>query len=277
MTTSPSPTATRNVVEVDGLTKRYGTGTAVDSLSFDVPSGLVIGLLGPNGAGKTTAMKMLLGLVQASSGRAAVLGAELDTPDFAHAIRRVGALVESPALYLRLSARKNLQLQARALGVSTDRGRIDELLELVDLTDRADDRAGTYSLGMKQRLGIAIGMIGRPELVILDEPANGLDPAGIVEIRHLLRRLPDLGTTVLVSSHQLAEVQQACDRLVVLAQGRLSAQPSAPDRITVTLPDGWSGRELNRTLVDAGVYADQLVHETVTLESAFLTMTGADR
>ncbi len=314
--TSHTSTTTSSVVEVDGLTKRYGTTAAVDSLSFDVPTGEVVGLLGPNGAGKTTAMKMLLGLVQPSSGRATVLGANHDDPDYPQAVRRVGALIESPALYERLSARHNLELQARALGLPNDPNRIDELLDLVDLTNRAGDKARTYSLGMKQRLGIAVAMIGRPELVILDEPANGLDPAGIVEIRKLLRRLPDMGTTVLVSSHQLSEVQQACDRLVILAQGRLIAAGTteeilagdstsewtvrvdpgevvlAVDRcrshgltvssqdhwsLNVAPPSDWTGRDINRLLVEAGVYATELVHHTPTLEHAFLEMTGANQ
>ena len=312
--TTTSPT-TAPVVHVDSLTKQYRSGLAVDTLSFEVPAGQVVGLLGPNGAGKTTAMKMLLGLVQPSSGQATILGAPLSSSDFAHAVRRVGALIESPALYERLSARRNLELQAYALDLPVDHGRIDELLDLVDLVDRGDDKAGSYSLGMKQRLGIAVAMMGSPELVILDEPANGLDPAGIVEIRNLLRRLPAMGTTVLVSSHQLAEVQQACDRLVVLADGRLIAQGTTEEilrgyqgsdftirldatateravelltqqglstvcnsttELAVTLPDGWTGRDLNRTLANDGLYADELIHRTVSLEEAFLAMTAPD-
>ena len=308
--------AAGSIIEVDGLTKRYGSTVAVDALSFDVPPGEVIGLLGPNGAGKTTAMKMLLGLVRPSAGRVRVLGAEHGTPAFAEEIRRVGALIESPALYERLSARQNLELQARALGLPSVRGRIDELLELVDLADRAGHRAGTSSLGMKQRLGIAVAMVGRPELVILDEPANGLDPAGIVDIRRLLRRLPDMGTTVLVSSHQLSEVQQACDRLLILAAGRLIASGTtaaivagddnaeltirldpadvaaavescrrhlltitsrADDALTVALPENWSGRDINQMLVATGIYAIEIVRRTTSLEDAFLNMTGAHR
>lgn len=300
----------RPVLVIDGLTKRYRSAAAVDDLSFAVPAGQVVGLLGPNGAGKTTAMKMLLGLVRPTAGGATVLGADLRSPEFAHAVRRVGSLIEAPALYERLSARRNLELQAMALGLPAGRVRIDELLDLVDL---ADDKAGSYSLGMKQRLGIAVAMIGRPELVILDEPANGLDPAGIVEIRNLLQRLPAMGTTVLVSSHQLAEVQQACDRLVVLDSGRLIAEGTtaeilelhasrdfvvrldpteieparailvaagldmprvAVDEVTVTLPDGWNGRDLNHLLAQAGVYADALTRRTVSLEDAFLMMTA---
>ena len=309
----PTPPKHRAVVAVDGLTKRYGPHTAVDDLSFEVPAGQVIGLLGPNGAGKTTAMKMLLGLVAPTSGTVRLLGAEHGTPDFAHAVRRVGALIEGPALYLRMSARQNLELQARALGVKADATRIDELLELVDLADRAGDNAPTYSLGMKQRLGIAIGLIGNPELVVLDEPANGLDPAGIVEIRKLLRRLPSMGTTVLVSSHQLAEVQAASDSLVVLDHGklitagttdeilsgyrstdftvrlepneldlaidRLSAvnvrvSASTADSLLVTLPEEWTGRDLNHMLSTVDIYATELVRNGVTLEEAFLQMTA---
>lgn len=312
-TATPPPTTRPPVVRVDGLTKRYGAATAVGDLSFEVPAGQVIGLLGPNGAGKTTAMKMLLGLVRPTSGQATVLDTELSSPDFAHAIRRVGGLIESPALYERLSARRNLELQAHMLGLPADRQRLDELLDLVDLSDRAGDDARTFSLGMKQRLGIAIAMIGRPELVILDEPANGLDPAGIVEIRNLLRRLPEMGTTVLVSSHQLAEVQQACDRLVVMARGylvvdgtteeilarhssrdfavrldptevdratavlrqaELDVTAASADMVTVTLPETWSGRDLNHRLAANDVYAIELTHRTVSLEEAFLTMTG---
>ena len=305
---------TRSIIEVDGLTKRYGSSIAVDALSFEVPSGEVIGLLGPNGAGKTTAMKMLLGLVTPTTGRVRVLGAEYGSPEFARALQRVGALIESPALYERLSARDNLELQARALGLPRVPGRIDELLELVDLADRAGDRAGTYSLGMKQRLGIAVAMIGRPELVILDEPANGLDPAGIVDIRRLLRRLPGMGTTVLVSSHQLSEVQQACDRLLILNGGRLIASGTtaeilagddeliirldptdvvaavetchrhqltvssrAHDAVTVRLAENQSGRDINQMLAARSIYAIEIVRQTINLEEAFLNMTGADQ
>lgn len=296
----------------EGLTKRYATATAVDDLTFDVVAGDVVGLLGPNGAGKTTAMKMLAGLVRPTVGTASVLGTPTTDRDFGHALRRVGVLIEAPALYGKLSARKNLELHAASLGIAIDDARLDELLTLVDLADRADHKTGGYSLGMKQRLGIALAMVGRPELVILDEPANGLDPAGIVEIRSLLRRLPEMGTTVLVSSHQLSEVQQACDRLVILAGGRLVSQgrteeildayssaevtvrvdPSeihaaatvlveaalpatatGTDRLTVTLPSGWSGRDLNHTLASRDIYAFELVPHTVTLEEAFLTMT----
>ncbi len=316
MSTTPRTAAARPIIEVDGLTKRYGSSAAVDSLSFEVPAGQVIGLLGPNGAGKTTAMKMLLGLVRPTMGRVRVLGAEYGSAEFANAVQRVGALIESPALYERLSARQNLELQARALGLPRIPSRIDELLDLVDLADRSGDRAGTYSLGMKQRLGIAVAMVGRPELVILDEPANGLDPAGIVDIRRLLRRLPDMGTTVLVSSHQLTEVQQACDRLLILNDGRLIASGTtaeilagngtdelrirldptdlaaavescqrhhltitsrSDDAVTVALADNQSGRDINQMLAAGGIYAIEIVRQTTSLEHAFLNMTGANQ
>ena len=162
MLTQTPETTTRNVVSVDGLTKRYGSFTSVDSLTFDVAAGEITGLLGPNGAGKTTTMKMLLGLIRPSAGRASILGIEHGTREYNHAIRRVGALIEAPAIYERLSARQNLELQALALGVSADDNRLNELLDLVGLADRAADHAGKYSLGMKQRLGIAIASWASP-------------------------------------------------------------------------------------------------------------------
>ncbi|MDG2112231.1 MAG: ATP-binding cassette domain-containing protein [Actinomycetota bacterium] len=240
MTTTTNPTG-RTVAAVERLTKRYGSHTAVDDLSFEVPAGDVIGLIGPNGAGKTTAMKMLLGLVRPTSGDVQLLGVRLGDAGFGHALRRTGALIEAPAIYERLTAQQNLELQAKALGVRTDGRRIHELLELVDLADRATDRSGGYSLGMKQRLGIAIALIGSPAMIILDEPANGLDPAGIVAIRHLLRRLPEIGTTVLVSSHQLSEVEQASDSLLVLSNGRLIAAGTTEEIL--------SGRQSNHYTV----------------------------
>ena len=313
--TTPNPTSStgRVVLAAEGLTKRYGEHAAVEDLSFEVPSGHVAGLIGPNGAGKTTAMKMLLGLVRPTTGSAAVLGAPVGSSDFVHAVRRVGSLIEEPGLYERFTARENLALQARALGLRHAASRIDELLELVELTDRADDAPHGYSLGMKQRLGIAVALMGQPELVMLDEPANGLDPAGIVEIRRLLRRLPEMGTTVLVSSHQLSEVEQACDSLLVLAQGRLIRQGTTEDivepesgqrfRVTVVdedlgraraavseaglvaesgdgpevvvdLPTTWSGRDLNQLLVGHDVFAQELARERQSLGAAFLNLTS---
>jgi ABC-2 type transport system ATP-binding protein len=203
------------VIQVDGLTKRYGHRTAVDSLTFTVPRGVVAGFIGPNGAGKTTTLAMLLGLVAPTGGRGRVLGVDLARPaDF---LPRVGALIETPALYPGLTGVENLRAVA-ALG-HHDRARIPVVLEQVGLADRGDDRFGTYSLGMKQRLGIAAALLGDPELLVLDEPTNGLDPVGIREIRTLIASLAGAQRTVLVSSHLLSEIEQICDHLVIIERG----------------------------------------------------------
>jgi ABC-2 type transport system ATP-binding protein len=201
----------------DGLTKRYGRIHAVDALSFRVPRGGVVGFVGPNGAGKTTTIRMLMGLIRPTSGDALVLGEHVTRPD--RYLHRVGALIESPSFYAALSGRRNLR--ALAILGDHDPARVDAVLEAVGLAARADDAYGAYSLGMKQRLGIAAALLPDPELLILDEPTNGLDPSGIREVRALLRRLGDEGRTVFVSSHLLAEVQKMCDRLIVLRKGRL--------------------------------------------------------
>jgi len=299
-------------VVVEDLRKTYGSFTAVDGMSLEVASGSVVGLLGPNGAGKTTMIRMLLGLTRPTSGRARVLGAELGTPEFDRARVRVGAMIEGPSPYLALSGRRNVEAQAQVLGVPQRGQRVAEVLELVDLADRQEERARGYSLGMKQRLGIAMALVGNPELLILDEPANGLDPAGIVDLRNLLRRLAGGGTTVLVSSHQLAEVQQACDDLVIMARGRVvEAGPTgqllaahqgpgaieidvafdqlaraasalaslgelAVDGTTLTvLPRGEVGPgTLNRALFDAGVAAERVQRLTRSLEDVFLDLTA---
>ena len=203
------------VIRVEGLTKRYGDRLAVDSLSFDVPRGVVAGFIGPNGAGKTTTLAMLLGLVAPSAGTGEVLGAGLDRP--AEYLARVGALIETPSLYPGLTGVENLRVLA-ALG-DHDRDRIPVVLEQVGLDGRGGDRFGTYSLGMKQRLGIAAALLGDPELMVLDEPTNGLDPVGIREIRTLVASLTSEGRTVLVSSHLLSEVEQICDHLVIIEAG----------------------------------------------------------
>jgi ABC-2 type transport system ATP-binding protein len=204
-------------IHTDGLTKRYGQLVAVDHLSVQVPAGVVAGFVGRNGAGKTTAIRMLLGLVTPSDGTAEVLGQPITRP--AAYLPQVGALIEGPAFYPGLSGRRNLDVLATLGG--HPRAKIDQVLELAGLADRADDRYGTYSLGMKQRLGVAAALLPDPALLVLDEPANGLDPPGIIEIRGLLRRLADQGTTVFVSSHLLAEIQHICDWLVVIDHGRL--------------------------------------------------------
>jgi ABC-2 type transport system ATP-binding protein len=207
---------TTAALSVTGLTKRYGDRTAVDHLDLEVPRGVVAGFVGPNGAGKTTTMAMLLGLVRPTAGVGAVLGHPITDP--AAYLPRVGALIESPAFYPALSGAENLRVFATVGGLDHDR--IPALLELVGLAGRGDDRYRGYSLGMKQRLGIAAALLGQPDLLILDEPANGLDPQGVREMRELIGSLAGSGRTVLVSSHDLSELEQVCDWLVLIERGR---------------------------------------------------------
>ncbi|HEY5548387.1 MAG TPA: ABC transporter ATP-binding protein [Coriobacteriia bacterium] len=210
------------VVETNGLTKRYGKRAVVDRLDLRVERGQIYGFLGLNGAGKTTTIRMLMGLIHPSAGSAQLFGRSVPAERM-QVMRRVGALVESPSYYAHLSGRDNLKIVATLLDVP-DR-RIGEVLEIVRLTDDAKRKAGDYSLGMKQRLGIAAALIGSPDLVVLDEPTNGLDPAGIHEIRDLIRRMPrEHGITVLVSSHLLAEIDQMATSVGVIHGGRLIFQ-----------------------------------------------------
>ena len=203
-------------IETAGLSKHFGRRRAVDDLTIAIPAGTIAGFIGPNGSGKTTAIRLLLGLVRPTAGGATVLGRPVTDPR--SYLPSVGALVEAPAFYPSLSARTNLEVLARLAGCSRDR--VDVVLELVELSDRARDRVGTYSLGMKQRLGLAMALLPDPDLLILDEPANGLDPPGIIATRDLLRRLRDEGKTVFLSSHLLGELEQVADWLVMIHQGR---------------------------------------------------------
>lgn len=205
-----------NAIETQGLSKHFGKRAAVDDLTMSIPAGSIAGFVGPNGAGKTTTLRLLLGLVRPDAGTATVLGSPLPEPG--RYLPRVGALVEAPAFYPGLSGRTNLEVLARLGGHPRSRGA--EVLEMVDLADRARDRVGTYSLGMKQRLGVAMALLPDPELLILDEPANGLDPLGIIGIRELLRRLRGAGKTILLSSHMLGELEQVADWLVMLHEGK---------------------------------------------------------
>ncbi|MBX0326565.1 ABC transporter ATP-binding protein [Oscillochloris sp. ZM17-4] len=208
-------------IQTEGLTKRYGARVAVDGLSLTVARGEVFGLLGPNGAGKTTTIAMLLGLVAPSAGRASLLGHELGRgPSLA--LRQVGAMIESPALYPYLSGYDNLRVLARAGGLPE--ARVPQVIQTVGLAERAHDKARAYSQGMRQRLAIAAALLPDPELIILDEPTNGLDPAGTVEIRDLIRDLAAGGRTILLCSHMLHEVEQLCGRVAILKEGRLIAQ-----------------------------------------------------
>ncbi len=213
---------TSTAVSVTGLTKRYGQRTAVDALDIELPTGVVAGFIGPNGSGKTTTMAMLLGLVRPTAGTGAVLGRPIDDP--AAYLSRVGAMIESPAFYPSLTGEQNLELFATVGGF--DRAHIGRLLDEVGLAGRGDDRYRSYSLGMKQRLGIAAALLGDPELLILDEPSNGLDPQGVREMRTLIAGLSGSGRTVLVSSHDLSELEQVCDWLILIEAGHRIYQGS---------------------------------------------------
>jgi ABC-2 type transport system ATP-binding protein len=204
----------------EGLTKRFGTRTAVDHVDLYVRPGQIFGFLGPNGAGKTTTIGMLLGLIRPSDGRAAVMGHDVArAPELA--LRSVGAMVETPAFYPYLSGYNNLRVLTRAAGLRA--ARVDAVLDLVELTARAHDKFRTYSQGMRQRLGIAAALLHDPQLIMLDEPTNGLDPAGQHEIRELIRTLAESGRTVFLSSHMLHEVEQLCQQVAILKEGRVIA------------------------------------------------------
>ena len=215
----------RTVIETEALTKIYGSIVAVDSLSMAVPRGHAFGLLGPNGSGKTTTMGMLLGLVRPTSGTFSLFGS---AGGLEQSLRRVGAIIEYPSFYPYLTGRENL-LYFQGIferGAPED---IDRLLEKVGLADSGDRRFSTYSLGMKQRLGLAFALLGDPEVLFLDEPTNGMDPAGMAEVRFLVRELCANGRTVLLASHLLNEVEQMCDSVVIMSNGTLIAQGAVQD------------------------------------------------
>jgi ABC-2 type transport system ATP-binding protein len=216
---------TSSAVVVDGLTKRYGSHTVVDRLAFHIPDGAVTGLVGPNGAGKTTALRMLLGLVRPDGGTATVHGASIGDPE--RYLPGVGALVEGPAFYPGLSGRRNLIVYATLAGIALDQ--VPVVLERMGLAARGGDAYRTYSLGLRQRLGIAAALLGAPRLVVLDEPTNGLDPAGIRDMRAIIRSINEDGRTVLVTSHLLHEIQQVCSWLIVISDGRVRYQGELGD------------------------------------------------
>jgi len=301
-------------VEMVGVSKTYrGKGgrphRALDGLDMTVDSGGVHGLLGPNGSGKTTSIRALLGLVRIDAGAGEMRLLDRPVPaGLPGVLGHVGALVETPLFFPAFSGRRNLRLLAETAGVSS--ARVEECLELVDLRERAGDRFKGYSLGMKQRLGIAAALLKAPRLLILDEPSNGLDPAGIRDVRELIRRLGNDGhTTVLVSSHLLAEIQQVCDSVTILARGRRVATgpvASVLDRagtgdVRVAVPDPGAAAavlqasgftvspapdgqvlvhgapatgDITRVLAEHGHYLEELVRVTPDLESAFLAITG---
>jgi len=222
------------ILETKDLTKVFGKHKAVDSVNITAYEGEVFGFLGPNGAGKTTSLGMVLGLVHATAGEVNVLGQRV-TPNHIHALKDVGALLGAPAFVPYLSAWDNIELVSR-LTPSVDKKRIVEVIELVGLTDSAHRKVGKFSTGMKQRVGLAMALVHRPRFVILDEPTSGLDPAGMREIRGLLRSLAENGTSVLLSSHLLNEVQQVCDRIAVLNKGRVVAQGRVEDLLNGQKP-----------------------------------------
>lgn len=259
-------------IETHGLSKRFGRQTAVDDLALAVPRGSVFGFLGPNGSGKTTTIRMLLGLAAASSGHIRLLG-EAIPASAAEVLPRVGALVEGPAFYPFLSGRANLRRfdsADRHASARTRDARVDAALERVGLGHAAGKAAHAYSLGMKQRLGLANALLTPRDLLILDEPTNGLDPQGTREVRTLIRSLADDGATVFVSSHLLAEIEQVCTHIAVMSAGRLVAQGSLDElraegvsRVSVRTPD----REAARTvLASLGLEPDHTRDDTVTAE-----------
>jgi ABC-2 type transport system ATP-binding protein len=220
-------TGPAHVIETEGLTKRFGDRVAVDGVELRVPRGAAFGYLGPNGAGKTTLIRMLLGLTPASSGTMRLLG--LPVPEQrGRALSRIGAIVEEPRFHPFLTGRENLEIAAAVRGAEAQ-ARIDGVLQRVGLTERADERVRSYSLGMRQRLGVGRALLADPELLLLDEPTNGLDPAGIHEFRDMIRGFIGEGRTVLLSSHLLDEVEKICDAVAIVDRGRVVVQGSIED------------------------------------------------
>ena len=295
------------VIKTNGLTKRYGDIVAVDDLSLEAPRGHVFGLLGPNGAGKTTTMGMLLGLMRPTAGSFSLFGGGTSHQE---ALQRVGAIVDTPPFYPYLSGRDNLAYFQGITG-RADRKALHDLLRKVGLADRANSRVRTYSLGMKQRLGLAYALLGDPELLFLDEPTNGMDPAGMAEVRQMIRSLGTGGRTVLLSSHLLHEVEQVCDSVAILSKGKLIAQGKVADlvhsragervrmrttdnakavvvlsalewvgevkvdgeSVVVTAP-GERSSELSTTLGRSEVYVTDMAAYGMSLEQYFLDITG---
>ena len=294
------------VVQTEGLTKRFGDRVAVNGVDLRIPAGSAFGYLGPNGAGKTTLIRMLLGLTSISSGEIRLLGHPIPSRR-ADALARVGAIVEEPRFHGYLTGRENLWIAAAAREPEAHT-RIDGALARVGLSHRADERVKAYSLGMRQRLGVARALLGDPELLILDEPMNGLDPAGIEEFRHMIRGLVDEGRTVVLSSHLLDEVEKTCDAIAIVDQGRVVVQGSIEEltgdastvlvstsddlhaqsllaasgietvagglRITVDGDISSAAAALNRRLVEAGLDVHRLEPERISLERRFLEITS---
>ncbi len=299
------------VLELQNLTKKFGDFTAVNGLSLTVEQGEVVGFLGPNGAGKSTTVGMVLGLISPTDGNVSIMGTPL-AGNQNIVSENVGAIIENPAFYPYLSGRDNLIAHAKMVGNVTNE-RVDELLKLVNLYERSRDKFKSYSLGMKQRLGIASTLLTNPALVILDEPTNGLDPAGQREIREIIPRLAQEGHGVLLASHMLHEVEQVSDRVAIVRRGQLITESSVDDllqrggfievgveasqleaaqNIIQRLPgveqvtrkedlltvvaDPESGASINRALVDEGIFANEISPRRSSLESLFLELTEGD-
>ncbi len=300
----------QTVIETKALCKQYGPHTAVDHVELHVPQGCVYGFIGPNGAGKSTTMKMLLGLIHPTAGRVRLLGQELTEKSRLPLLRQTGSLIESPAGYLHLTAQENLEIVADLKGVPhKDIGRV---LDIVHLTQDRNRRVGQYSLGMKQRLGIAMALLGSPKLLILDEPTNGLDPAGIQEMRALIRNMPAAtGATVMISSHLLGEIEQMVEQVGIIDHGHilfegpltelqrhsrgnvtlrlLDPAKAAPilrangltahsDSCVVTLPPLQDVllADLVQKLAACGAGVVELTPHTKTLEEIFLSLTSEE-
>jgi len=288
-----------DAIRCEGLTKRFGATVAVDDLGLEVPAGQVYGFLGPNGAGKTTTIRMLLGLIAPSAGRAWLLGRALPDPRI---VAETGSMIEEPAFYSWMSGRANLEVLS-ATGGGSPAGEVPRVLRLVGLSDVAARKVKTYSQGMRQRLGLAAAMLGRPRLLIIDEPTNGLDPAGIRDVRGLLRELAGEGTTVFLSSHLMAEVEQVCDRAAVIVrghlveEGRTATLGATRRRVRVTVAEAdielagrllarWparragheflveheTGRDVNGALAAGGIVAESVSVELPRLEDRFLEL-----
>ena len=295
---------TTAIVETHGLTKRYGSGVlAVDSVDMSVRRGEVYGFLGPNGAGKTTTLRMLVGLIRPTSGTASVAGRQPGDPE---GLARIGSLIEGPGFYPYLSGRENLKVVADLASVSHKR--VDEVLDMGEMTSRAGRKFGTYSTGMKMRLGVAAAILKDPELLILDEPTNGLDPQGMAEMRKLIREIGQGDRTVLLSSHLLGEVEQICDRVGVISNGKLVKQSTVQELIgekgvivkaepadragemltrmfgpaAVSRDDGSfhlrtdpsGSTEINRQLMASGIAVSELRPFEKSLEEVFFQLTG---
>ncbi|ONI40611.1 bacitracin ABC transporter ATP-binding protein [Candidatus Epulonipiscium fishelsonii] len=293
------------IIQTNNLMKRYGEQISVDNLNLNIPRGSIYGLLGPNGAGKTTTMKMLLGLVHPTSGDVSVFGKNFTPKNRLEILKNVGSLIESPSYYGHLTAKENLEIACMLKNI--DQNEIDEVLKIVQLQGTGKKTVSKFSLGMKQRLGIACALLGRPQVLILDEPTNGLDPAGILEIRELIKSLPEkFGMTILISSHLLSEIDQIVDYVSIMSNGKILFQDSLDvlhqqkdthlrlrttnnnkvielfpkfklenDYIEMPLLLDKDVEKLNVKLLENNIYILRMEEQTKSLEEIFLSITNS--